>query len=246
MRIGILTPVRLLGEALAASLSARDARIEVELVRDLQRLRDLAAAPQPLAIVIVDTTQPIALDEIRDFHVEFPDLPLLALGLREHEAEVVAYGSAGFVCYLRREEGLDELCNRVDDALAGRLACSPEIAAGMMRALFQRGPAAVDDNLPPLTPRETHVARLVIRSLSNKEIARELGLSESTVKHHVHSILGKCSLSTRMQLMRRMRQDIWADERAAAGASGRYPRGSGDVFAPRPPREGPRAARGSP
>jgi len=42
-----------------------------------------------------------------------------------------------------------------------------------------------------LSPREREVALLVARGLSNKEVARELGLSEETVKAHVHSILHK-------------------------------------------------------
>jgi two-component system nitrate/nitrite response regulator NarL len=215
VRVGILTPVRLLGEAIAAALTARGAQIEVEVARDLDRLRVLAGGGQPLAIVVVDTTLLIALDEIRAFHLEFSALPLLALGLREQEGEVIAHGSAGFACYLLREEGLDTLCTRVEDALAGRLPCSPEIAAAMMRGLFRQGPLEDAAALPPLTRRENHVAGFVSRGLSNKEIARELTLSESTVKHHVHSILGKCRLSTRMQLMRRMRQNLWSRDKSA-------------------------------
>jgi FixJ family two-component response regulator len=52
------------------------------------------------------------------------------------------------------------------------------------------------------------------RVLSNKKIARELSLSESTVKHHVHSILGKFGIGTRGQLMRNMREDLWLEEPA--------------------------------
>jgi two-component system nitrate/nitrite response regulator NarL len=215
VRVGILTPVRLLGEAVAVALSARDARMHVDTVRDFDQLRSLATDEPPPTIVVVDTTLPVALDEIRAFHIEFPGLPLLALGLREREAEIVAHGSAGFACYLHRDEGLDALCTGVHDALAGRLRCSPEISAAMMRGLFRGAAPENAAMLPPLTQREDNVAGLVSRGLSNKEIARELTLSESTVKHHVHSILSKCQLSSRMQLMRRMRQSVWPRERSA-------------------------------
>ena len=46
-----------------------------------------------------------------------------------------------------------------------------------------------------LSPREREVALLVARGLANKEIARELGLSEGTVKQHVHSIFQKLQIS---------------------------------------------------
>jgi DNA-binding NarL/FixJ family response regulator len=219
MRVGILTPVRLLGEAVAEALRTRDADMHVDVVRKLDLLRALAGGERALTLVIVDTTVRVALDEIRAFHVEFPALPLLALGLQEHEAEIIAHGCAGFACYLHREEGLDVLCARVVDARVGRLPCSPEIAAAMMRGLFRQGAPEDDIPLPLLTKRENHVAGFVSRGFSNKEIARELTVSESTVKHHVHSILSKCRLSTRMQLMRRMRQNLWSRDKPLSAAS---------------------------
>jgi DNA-binding NarL/FixJ family response regulator len=165
-----------------------------------------------LELVIVDTSQSLDLEAVRWFHRDWPELPLLALGLREQESEVVAHGSAGFTCYLCRDDGLDRLCAIVRDAVEGRLACSPEIAAAIMRALFRSGPVPVPTVSAPLTRREYEVAQLIARALSNKEIARELALSESTVKHHVHSILSKMGAATRGQLMRSMREDLWSSE----------------------------------
>lgn len=219
MRIGMLTRVRLLSDAIALSLSTRNSALELMAVKTLGELDRLAEKPNRLQLVLVDAIQPLDLDAIRDFHREHPELPLLALGVREHEADIVAHGNAGFSCYLRREDGVEKLCESVEDALAGRLSCSPEIAAAMMRALFRRGPIPVQKAGVPLTRRENQVALLVAQALSNKEIARELNLSESTVKHHVHSILGKFGISTRGQLMRNMRGDVWLNEAASRSSS---------------------------
>lgn len=211
MRIAILTPIRLVGEGVAASLRACRCGFEPVIVQDLDVMRVLVASDPP-RLVIVDVTQALPLALIRAFHVDRPDLPLLALGLREQEADIVAHGSAGFTGYLRREDGLDQLRSRIDDALSGRLLCSPEIAAGMMRGLFGRGLQGSAPSSPRLTHRELGVAELVNRGLSNKEIARELRLSESTVKHHVHSILAKKRLVSRVELVREARHEIWADD----------------------------------
>ena len=129
--------------------------------------------------------------------------------MREQDAEIIAHGSAGFIGYLRREDGLEQLRARVDDAVSGRLLCSPEIAAGIMRGLFLRGGQGAAPRAVELTLRESQVAELVSRGLSNKEIARALDLSESTVKHHVHSILGKIGVPSRFQLVRDARQQAW-------------------------------------
>jgi DNA-binding NarL/FixJ family response regulator len=209
MRIAILTPIRLIGEGIAASLRACEAGFEPAVVCEVRQLRALVASAAPPRLAIVDVTQGLPLDPIREFHFDHPELPLLALGIREQDAEIIAHGSAGFIGYLRREDGLDQLRARVDDAVSGRLLCSPEIAAGIMRGLFLRGSQGQAPRPVELTLRESQVAELVSRGLSNKEIARELDLSESTVKHHVHSILGKIGVPSRFQLVREARQDAW-------------------------------------
>ncbi|QAY79332.1 response regulator transcription factor [Sphingosinicella sp. BN140058] len=215
MRVGIVTSVRLLAEAMTRALAARPRPISLTVASSLEELHMLARPPVSVQLGIIDTTQSFDLEPIRAFHRTLPDLPLVALGLVEGEAEVVAHGSAGFCAYVRREDGLERLCGTIEDAIDGRLRCSPEIAAAMMRGLF-RSPA-----IPPsrqaataraaLTSREQEVARLVSRALSNKEIARELRLSESTVKQHVHSILGKLGVATRGQLARSIYEDFGSD-----------------------------------
>ncbi|MBV9883123.1 MAG: response regulator transcription factor [Sphingomonadaceae bacterium] len=200
----------MIGEGIAASLRACDAGFEPQVVCEVRELRALVASPAPPRLAIVDVTQQLPLDPIRRFHLDLPDLPLLALGIHEQDAEIVAHGSAGFIGYLRREDGLDQLRERVDDAVSGRLLCSPEIAAGIMRGLFLRAAEGPAPRSVELTLREAEVADLVSRGLSNKEIARALDLSESTVKHHVHSILGKIGVPSRFQLVRDARQEAWA------------------------------------
>jgi two-component system, NarL family, nitrate/nitrite response regulator NarL len=209
MRIAILTPIRLIGEGIAASLRACDAGFEPAVVCEVRELRALVASAAPPRLAIVDVTQAMPLDPIRAFHLDIPELPLLALGIREQDAEIIAHGSAGFIGYLRREDGLDQLRARVDDAVSGRLLCSPEIAAVIMRGLFSRESQYPVPRNVDLTLRETQVAELVSRGLSNKEIARAFDLSESTVKHHVHSILAKIGVPSRFQLVKDARQDAW-------------------------------------
>jgi DNA-binding NarL/FixJ family response regulator len=212
MRIGVLTPVRLVGEGIAASLASSAPAFDVVTVRDLASLRALADGPSAPELVIVDVTQPVALQEVRAFHAEYPGMKLLALGLAGREAEIVEHGRAGFVGYVRRDEGIEELCCKARDAIAGRLACPPEVSAAIMRGLFRAAPPSVACDLNSLTRREGDVARLVSRGLANKEIARHLSVSESTVKHHVHAILSKLGLSRRAKLMRSMRDDPWFAE----------------------------------
>ncbi len=218
MDIAIITPVRLVGEGVVAALLRSASEFQPTIFADLAALRQaLCVRDAAFQVAIFDASSAIALKPVRDFHVDYPDIPLLALGVREDGRDIVAFGHAGFSGYIGRDDGMEQFDVRIRDVLCGRLCCPPEIAAGMMRGLFDghcRSAAPADG----LTPRERHVADLVSNGLSNKEIAGQLALSESTVKHHVHAVLGKLRLNSRFQLMRRARDDIW-DERSFRQAS---------------------------
>ena len=210
MRIGLLTQVRLLEEAVIQALGAGDPLMRADCFRSLARVASDDRKADPLRLLIVDTTGRIDLDEVRRFHSDHPELPLMALGLTEREHEVIAHASAGFSFYLRREDGFAALREAVHNATEGRLSCAPEISAAIMRALFRAEPQNVPQPDARLTPREAQIAELVRRGFSNKEIARAYDLSESTVKHHVHRVLAKYGLATRMQLMRAAQQGLAA------------------------------------
>jgi two-component system, NarL family, nitrate/nitrite response regulator NarL len=208
MTLSVITPVRIVGEGILACLTAANSLHKCLIHRDFSVLRNYLGKEQDISIAIVDVGHAKSLDAVGDFHHDFPDIPLLALGVRECETDIITHAYAGFTGYIGCDEGLEQLVPRVEDALAGRLSCPPEVAAGLMRRLFELRPQQKQGSAA-LTGRENGVADLISRGLSNKEIARHLSLSESTVKHHVHAILGKLQLGSRHQLMHHARADMW-------------------------------------
>jgi two-component system nitrate/nitrite response regulator NarP len=72
----------------------------------------------------------------------------------------------------------------------------------MQRAMdFAQAPAAEQNPLDQLSPRERGIAMLVQRGLRNREIAEELGLTEGTVKVHLHKIFEKLDIRSRTDLI---------------------------------------------
>jgi DNA-binding NarL/FixJ family response regulator len=208
MELVVVTPIRLFGEGLAACFLRR-AEISLQAtVGDLSRLCEILETMK-VDIVLIDVTQGIDLDEVRAIVSERPGIAFVALGLQEQRQDVIRCGHAGFSGYVARNASVDELCQALFDVIAGRLACSPEISGGLLRALFRTNPHAKAVELKALTRREGEVLQLIGRGLSNKEIARDLSLSLATVKHHVHHVLEKLQLPRRAQAMRRVRAAPW-------------------------------------
>lgn len=217
MNIVVLTPVRLLGDGLAACFSSRPKMRTIAVVNDLARLRDTLATTE-IDVVLIDVTHGVDLFDVRAIASQWPDVPLVALGLNEQRQEVIRCGRAGFAGYVARDASIEELCDSLSEIVAGRLACPPEISGGLLRALFSREPGYVESDLGfDLTRREAEVLELLGRGFTNKEIANELCLSVATVKHHVHHVLEKLQLHSRAQAMRRVRDAPWLARTASMG-----------------------------
>lgn len=209
MNIIVLTPVRLLGDGLAACFSSRPDICAVAVVNDLANLRDTLATTETQA-VLIDVTQGIDLWDVRAIAAEWPDVALIALGLNERRQDVIECGRAGYAGYVPRDTSIDALCKTIHEIVAGSLACPPEISGCLLRALFRKDTRLEEpDSEPALTRRESEVLELLGRGFSNKEIANELCLSVATVKHHVHHVLEKLNLQGRAQAMRRVRDAPW-------------------------------------
>lgn len=209
MNIVVLTPVRLLGDGLAACCNQHSDITVTAVVNDLATLRQ-TLANSVVDLVLIDVTQGVDLYDVRTIAAERHDIALVAFGLTEQRHEVIRCGRAGFTGYIAREATLETLCKALTDIVAGRLACPAEISCGLLHALFRTDPPSDDaDPDRSLTRRESDVLLLIGGGLSNKEIARELAISLSTVKHHVHNILDKLQLQRRAQAMRRVRDAPW-------------------------------------
>ena len=217
MNIIVLTLVRLLGDGLAACFSSRSEMRAIAVVNDLASLRETLSTTET-HVVLIDVTQGVDLFDVRAIASDWPDIPLVALGLNEQRQEVIRCGRAGFAGYVARDASIDALCNSLTEIVAGRLACPPEISGGLLRALFHRESTCSESDVDlALTRRESEVLELLGRGFSNKEIGAELCLSVATVKHHVHHVLEKLKLERRAQAMRRVRDAPWLGRTASAG-----------------------------
>lgn len=126
-----------------------------------------------------------------------PGPPILVLTTYEDDEYVFRALRAGAAGFLLKDVPREQLLHAVRVVAEGAELLSPTITRRLVER-FMRAPSA-QRALDHLTDREVDVLRLVGRGLSNKEIAAELVLGESTVKTHLGSIFAKCGLRDRAQ-----------------------------------------------
>lgn len=121
-----------------------------------------------------------------------PDAPrVLILTTYESDDQILAAIEAGAAGYLLKAAPQDEIVAGIRSVAAGQTALSPAVAARLVSRM--REPAAS----VALTPREIEVLRLVARGRSNKLIAADLGIGESTVKTHLLKVFEKLEVADR-------------------------------------------------
>jgi DNA-binding NarL/FixJ family response regulator len=103
---------------------------------------------------------------------------------------------AGAAGYLLKDVEPQVLAQAVRTAHAGKALLDPTVAARLVESIAQ--PAGAEPR-GGLTPREEEVLDLIRRGLPNKRIARELAISEKTVKAHVSHVLEKLGVTDRTQ-----------------------------------------------
>ena len=120
--------------------------------------------------------------------------PVLVLTTYDTDAQILSAIEAGAAGYLLKDAPRETLFEAVRSIVAGGMPLAPVVAA----RLIQRLPGAGGRrSAEPLTSRELDVVRLVGHGASNREIARDLRISEATVKSHLLHVFEKLGVADR-------------------------------------------------
>ena len=125
-------------------------------------------------------------------------LPVVALGLSESDDEVLSFIEAGAAAFVTKDGSIEDLLATIGAASRGELHCPPRVVRLMQERLTDLAAGhARSSGLEKLSQREHHILGLLRQRMSNKQIARMLGLEVSTIKNHVHNIIVKLCVKNR-------------------------------------------------
>jgi len=170
------------------------------IIEALQKVRD--AKPR---VVLVDfgLENHDSLRLTATLHREVPEAKVIVMGLlplHEDIADFVRAGASGFVM---KDASLGEFLGTIRQVADGTDVLPTQLTGSLFSQITRR---AVEGGKSPvlesvkLTQRERQVVELVGEGLSNKEIAARLHVAIHTVKSHVHNVLEKLALHTRLEV----------------------------------------------
>jgi len=194
-----VTPIRLIvcddhAVVRAGLLALFAGEAGIEVIDESATGEDAVAAAAALRpdVVLMDLQLAAGIDGVEATRRlrALPEPPhVLVLTMYDTDADVSRAIGAGAAGYLLKAGSPEDLFRAIHDAAAGRTVLAPEVAARLFSRMRRPDTA--------LTAREIEILHLLARGVGNAEIARELFISQATVKTHLGHIYAKLGVDTR-------------------------------------------------
>jgi two-component system NarL family response regulator len=155
-------------------------------------------------IVLMDVRMPKrgGIDACTAIKDAVPSTKIIMLTISDEEADLYDAIKAGAMGYLLKEISIEEVASAIRAVHGGQSLISPSMASKLLNefaSMIKRTDERQQLPTPRLTEREMEVLRLVAKGMNNRDIAKQLFISENTVKNHIRNILEKLQLHSRME-----------------------------------------------
>lgn len=205
IRILLIEDNRLLREGIAAMLK-QDGEFEViARSEDGNAVRQLKEAGTEPDVILLDLglEKADSLKLMEQLRHEIPEAKVIAMDILPEQVDMIEFVQAGGSGFILKSAPVEDYIKTIKLVAGGTNVLPPVLTTSLFTQIvdtvLKNGESIPDDSVK-LTPREREIVVLISDGLSNKEIAMRLHIATYTVKSHVHNILEKLTLSTRLQI----------------------------------------------
>ncbi len=147
-----------------------------------------------------------SLEVIRSIKKKSKEVGIIVMNLVPTQADILDYVKAGVSGFILKNASIEDLFSAVRSVARGEKVLPTHLTESLFTQIVKcavNGPGSVKVmESVDMTQREQQVIELITSAMSNKEIAQKLHLSTHTVKSHIHNILEKLALHSRLQIAR--------------------------------------------
>lgn len=205
IKIILIEDNRLLREGIAVLLKKQADMSVVTTVGNGENILALIDKLKP-SIVLLDLglRSQNSLQIVKLIKLNYPFTKIIVMDLIPLQEDVFEFVQAGVSGFMLKDISVAEFLKTIRDVFKGAQVLPPHLTGSLFSQIINHAinglPNTVINDSVQMTKRERQVIELIANGDTNKEIAQKLHLSTYTVKSHVHNILEKLALSTRVQI----------------------------------------------
>ncbi|MDD3559741.1 MAG: response regulator transcription factor [Melioribacteraceae bacterium] len=205
IKILLIEDNRLLREGISAMLKKQDDMQVVATVGDGEHISTMIEKSNP-DIVLLDLglRSQNSLKVVKLIKDSYEKIRIIVMDLIPLQADVLEYVQAGVSGFILKDANIEDFYKTIRSVNEGNQILPPHLTGSLFSQIVEHAingdkPSKVIDAVR-MTKRERQVIELIADGSTNKEIAQKLHLSTFTVKSHVHNILEKLTLNSRVQI----------------------------------------------
>jgi DNA-binding NarL/FixJ family response regulator len=203
--IVLLEDNRLLRDGISAMLGKeKDFKVEAVFGDSGKALHWVSESAPDIILLDLGLRGNSSLHFVKKLKKDFQNIRIIAMDLSPVQEDVLLFVKAGVSGFILKDATVSEFLKTIRVVVTGEKVLPPHLTESLFSQIVNDAVVESDNakliESVRMTRRERQVIDLVADGLSNKEIANELNLSPYTIKSHIHNILEKLTLHTRVQI----------------------------------------------
>jgi DNA-binding NarL/FixJ family response regulator len=205
IRILLIEDNRLLREGIAELLKKQPDMNVVTTVGNGENILALIDKQKPnLVLLDLGLRSQNSLHIVKLVKKDYPEVKIIVMDLIPLQADIFEFVQAGVSGFMLKDISVSEFLKTIRSVMEGTQVLPPHLTGSLFSQIVEHAinglsPGKLNESIM-MTKRERQVIELIADGNTNKEIAQKLHLSTYTVKSHVHNILEKLALNTRVQI----------------------------------------------